>query len=97
LAYFKKSHAWLTTYAPARHPEYVVTVLVEHGGHGGSAAGPIAAKIYQWLYYHGYFKHHPLEEVQKELAKKREDLNATQSPDSQAPKLRMDQTQSDSG
>ena len=69
-----------------------LVVLVEHGGHGGSAAGPIAAKIYQWLYYHGYFKHHPLEEVQKELAKKREDLNATQSPNTQAPKLRMDQT-----
>ena len=67
LAYFKKSHAWLTTYAPARHPEYVVTVLIEHGGHGGSAGGPIAAKIYRYLYYNGYFKKHPLEQVRKEL------------------------------
>ncbi|ADV46206.1 penicillin-binding protein 2 [Nitratifractor salsuginis] len=92
LAYFKKSHAWITTYAPAKNPEYVVTVLVEHGGHGGSAAGPIAAKIYQWLYYHGYFKHHPLEEVEKELAKRRGDLNTTQASKLRAPKLRMDQT-----
>ncbi len=67
MAYFKKSHAWLTTYAPARRPEYVVTVLIEHGGHGGSAAGPIAAKIYRYLYYNGYFKKHPLEKVRKEL------------------------------
>ena len=67
LAYFKKSHAWITTYAPYKHPEYIVTVLIEHGGHGGSSAGPIAAKIYRWLYYNGYFKHHPLKEVRAEL------------------------------
>ncbi len=69
LAYFKKSHAWITTYAPYKHPEYVITVLMEHGGHGGSSAGPIAAKIYKWLYYNGYFKHHPLQKVREELQK----------------------------
>ena len=67
LAYFKKSHAWITTYAPYKHPEYVITVLMEHGGHGGSSAGPIAAKIYKWLYYNGYFKNHPLKKVREEL------------------------------
>ena len=67
LAYFKKSHAWITTYAPAKKPEYVVTVLMEHAGHGGSAAGPIAARIYRYLYYNGYFRKHPFEEVRKEL------------------------------
>ncbi|WP_457607651.1 penicillin-binding protein 2 [Nitratifractor sp.] len=72
LAYFKKSHAWITTYAPVKKPEYVVTVLIEHGGHGGSSAGPIAAKIYQYLYYNGYFKHHSLEEVRAELEKAKE-------------------------
>ena len=55
LEYFKRSHAWLTTYAPYNNPKYVVTVLVEHGGHGGSTAGPIAAKIYRWMYQNGYF------------------------------------------
>jgi len=82
LAYFKRSHAWITTYAPFKNPEYIVTVLLEHGGHGGSSAGPIAADIYKWLYYHGYFKHHPLEAVQAELeAQKTEDnkTKATQS------------------
>ena len=54
LAYYHRSHAWLTTYAPYRHPQYIVTILVEHGGHGGSAAGPIAKKIYDWLVAHGY-------------------------------------------
>ncbi len=56
LAYFHRSHAWLTTYAPYRHPRYVVTILVEHGGHGGSAAGPMARKIYDWLVDHGYIE-----------------------------------------
>ena len=67
LAYYHRSHAWITTYAPYQHPEYVVTVLVEHGGHGGSTSGPMAAKIYQWLYEHGYFNEHsPLPEVNGE-------------------------------
>ena len=56
LAYFHRSHAWITTYAPFNNPEYVVTVLVEHGGHGGSTSGPIAADIYKWLYANHYFK-----------------------------------------
>ncbi|MDD2400096.1 MAG: penicillin-binding protein 2 [Sulfurovum sp.] len=56
LAYFHRSHAWITTYAPYENPQYIVTVLLEHGGHGGSTAGPIAADIYKWLYANGYFK-----------------------------------------
>ena len=56
LAYFHRSHAWLTTYAPYRHPRYVVTILVEHGGHGGHAAGPIAKAIYDWLVANGYLR-----------------------------------------
>ena len=55
LAYYHRSHAWITTYAPYEDPKYVVTVLVEHGGHGGSTAGPIAADIYKWLYENEYF------------------------------------------
>ncbi len=55
MKYFKRSHAWLTTYAPFKNPKYVVSIIVEHGGHGGSAAGPIAAKIYRWMFQHNYF------------------------------------------
>ncbi|WP_457560843.1 penicillin-binding protein 2 [Caminibacter sp.] len=56
LAYFHRSHAWLTTYGPYKNPQFVVTVLIEHGGHGGSAAGGIVSNIYNWLYNHGYIK-----------------------------------------
>jgi len=55
LDYYSRSHAWLTTYAPFKNPKYVVTVLVEHGGHGGSTSGPIAAEIYKWMANEGYF------------------------------------------
>ncbi|MEA2049918.1 MAG: penicillin-binding protein 2 [Campylobacterota bacterium] len=56
LEYFQRSQAWLTTYAPYKNPKYVVTILVEHGGHGGSAAGPMAGKIYDKLIELGYIK-----------------------------------------
>ena len=56
MEYFRRSHAWLTTYAPYDDPQYVITVLVEHGGHGGSAAGPIVSKLYNKLIDLGYIK-----------------------------------------
>jgi|WetSurMetagenome_2_1015567.scaffolds.fasta_scaffold00084_6 penicillin-binding protein 2 len=37
-------HAWFLAVAPADKPEVAVASFVEHGGHGGSAAGPIAKK-----------------------------------------------------
>ena len=54
LQYYQRSHAWITTYGPYKNPQYVVTVLEEHGGHGGSATGEITSKIYDKLYELGY-------------------------------------------
>jgi len=54
LSYYSRSHAWFTTYGPYKHPQVVVTVLVEHGGHGGAAAGSIVSDIYNWLLDHRY-------------------------------------------
>jgi penicillin-binding protein 2 len=54
LQYYQRSHAWITTYGPYKNPQYVVTVLEEHGGHGGEAAGEITSKIYDKLYELGY-------------------------------------------
>lgn len=56
LEYYHRSHAWLNTYGPYDDPQYVVVALVEHGGHGGSAAGPMVSKIYDKLYHLGYIK-----------------------------------------
>ncbi len=56
LDYYKRSHAWLSTYAPYENPKYVITALVEHGGHGGSEAGPMVAEVYRKLIELGYIK-----------------------------------------
>ena len=56
LQYYERSHAWITTYGPFKKPQYAVTVLEEHGGHGGDAGGDIASKIYDKLYELGYIK-----------------------------------------
>ena len=45
IPYKYRDHAWITCFAPADKPEIAVTVLVEHGGHGGSTAGPIAKQV----------------------------------------------------
>jgi penicillin-binding protein 2 len=37
-----RDHAWFVGFAPVEKPEIAASVLVEHGGHGGSAAAPIA-------------------------------------------------------
>ena len=56
MSYYSRSHAWLTTYGPYKNPQFIVTVLVEHGGHGGHAAGDIVSKIYDKLLEDGYIK-----------------------------------------
>ena len=56
LKYFHRSHAWLTTYGPYKNPQIVVTMLVEHGGHGGKATGKIVSKIYDYLLDNKFIK-----------------------------------------
>jgi len=56
LAYWKRSHAWLTTYGPYKNPQFVVTAMIEHGGHGGNAAGRIVSEIYKKLIQLHYIK-----------------------------------------
>jgi penicillin-binding protein 2 len=45
IPYKYRDHAWFTCFAPAEKPEIAVTVLVEHGLHGGTAAAPIAKAV----------------------------------------------------
>ena len=54
LKYFQRSHAWITTFAPFKNPQYAITVIEEHGGHGGEATGAVVSKIYDKLYDLGY-------------------------------------------
>ena len=47
IPYKYRDHAWFVAFAPYEKPEIAVAVLVEHGGHGGTAAAPIAQKIFK--------------------------------------------------
>jgi penicillin-binding protein 2 len=40
-----KDHAWFMGYAPYDNPKVAFAIFVEHGGHGGSDAAPIAKAI----------------------------------------------------
>ncbi len=40
-----QDHAWFIAFAPQNNPQIAVAVFVEHGGHGGSAAAPIAKRV----------------------------------------------------
>lgn len=40
-----RDHAWFVSIAPVKKPRLAIAVLVEHGGHGGSAAAPIAKEM----------------------------------------------------
>lgn len=39
-----RDHAWFVAFAPIEKPDIALCTFVEHGGHGGSAAAPIAKK-----------------------------------------------------
>lgn len=57
-----RDHAWFVAFAPVERAEVAMSILVEHGGHGGSAAAPIAKKAIE-----GYLQ--PVEK-KKELLEK---------------------------
>jgi penicillin-binding protein 2 len=47
LTYFNRDHAWFVSYAPVDNPQIAIAVLIEHGGHGGDAAAPMAKKVFE--------------------------------------------------
>jgi peptidoglycan glycosyltransferase len=40
-----RTHAWFVASAPAEQPRVAVSVIVEHGGQGGTTAAPIAKEL----------------------------------------------------
>ena len=49
-----REHAWFVAFAPYEKPDVAVAVIVEHGGHGGVSAAPIARKAFET-----YFSYYP--------------------------------------
>jgi penicillin-binding protein 2 len=42
-----RDHAWFVAFAPLVSPQLAVAVVVEHGGHGGDVAAPVARRIFE--------------------------------------------------
>jgi penicillin-binding protein 2 len=49
-----RDHGWLVAYAPRDHPQIAIACVIEHGGHGGSSAGPVVHDVLQ-----KFFELHP--------------------------------------
>ena len=45
ITYKDRDHAWFVAFAQVKDPKYAISVLVEHGGSGSSAAAPVAKKV----------------------------------------------------
>jgi penicillin-binding protein 2 len=45
----RPDHAWFAGYVPADQPRVAFVVVLEHGGSGGKAAGPVARAFVQKL------------------------------------------------
>jgi penicillin-binding protein 2 len=76
IPYVFRDHAWFVAFAPYENPEIAVAVIVEHGGHGGATAAPIARKIIET-----YNRYYP-----REVPENTEDGTETESSPNPAAK-----------
>ena len=51
IPYKFRDHAWMAGFGHQGDQTYVAVALVEHGGHGSSAAGPIVKEIFDHLFH----------------------------------------------
>ena len=47
IPYEERDHALYIAYGPYKNPRYAVSIIIEHGGSGSSAAAPIAKKLFK--------------------------------------------------
>jgi penicillin-binding protein 2 len=45
-----RDHAWFVAIAPVDRPKLALAILIENGGHGGSAAAPIAGEMFKFFF-----------------------------------------------
>ncbi len=66
----KPDHAWFAGYVPADRPRFAFVVMLEHGGSGGSAAGPVARKLVEAMLNHGLLQAQQLDQQQLSQARR---------------------------
>lgn len=50
MPYEERDHAWLASFGTKNGTTYVAVAMIEHGGHGAAAAGPVLKEIYDFLF-----------------------------------------------
>lgn len=45
-----EDHALFVAYAPYKDPEIAISVMIEHGGHGGAVAAPLAKNVIRYYF-----------------------------------------------
>ena len=60
IPYEQRDHALYVAYGPYKNPRYSLSIIIEHGGSGGTTAAPIAKKLFKLI-----IDRHQLREVSK--------------------------------
>ena len=59
IPYNERDHALYIAFGPYKNPRYALSIVIEHGGSGSSAAAPIAKKLFKLI-----IDRHELREIQ---------------------------------
>ena len=49
ISYNERDHALFVAFGPYKKPRYALSIVIEHGGSGSSAAAPIAKKLFKLI------------------------------------------------
>ena len=49
IPYEERDHALYVAFGPYKNPRYALSIIVEHGGSGSSAAAPMATKLFKLI------------------------------------------------
>ena len=49
IPYEERDHALYIAFGPYKNPRYAISIIIEHGGTGSSAAAPIAKKLFKLI------------------------------------------------
>jgi penicillin-binding protein 2 len=63
----ERDHAWFIGYAPAENPEIAFAIVIEHGGHGGTTAAPVARQVLEVFFEDRLPRKDPVPALQADL------------------------------
>ena len=49
IPYEQRDHALYVAFGPYKNPRYALSIVIEHGGSGGSVAAPLAKKLFKMI------------------------------------------------